>query len=220
LQPKLSICPAAILYDKNMDFFRRAPGTPAKLGILSATFNPPTRAHIALARAGLQVADEVVFVLPHSFPHKSYEAVGFSERLQMIEAALGDEPHFSIAAARGGLFIDIAHECRSDYGPEVELKFLCGRDAAERIVNWDYGKPGAFREMLQEFELYVAPREGNYEPPPGMRDRIHPLSMPPGYNHISSTQVRNKAASGEDWEHLVPEAIVPLVRKYYSRPKG
>ena len=36
----------------------------------------------------------------------------------------------------------------------------------ERVAAWDYGRPGAWREMLQEFDLLVAPRGGEYLPEP------------------------------------------------------
>lgn len=197
-----------------MEFFKRAKGTPAKLGILSGTFNPPTRAHLALARAALAVVDEVLFVLPRALPHKSYGEVRFEERLAMLEIAVRNEPRFSIAASEGGLFIEIARECRAMYPPETRLIFICGRDAAERVVNWDYGEPGAFARMLQEFELLVAPRNGPYQPPAEMRAKIHSLEWDCG--DISATDVRERIQRGEPWAHLVPEAAVPMVRKKYG----
>src|SRR5580658_1509226 len=104
-----------------MDFFRRAAGRPQRVGVLAGAFNPVTVAHMALARAGLsQVAprlDEVVFVLPRVFPHKPYHGASFAARVEMLHAAIADEAPFSIASANGGLFVEIAAECREIYGP-------------------------------------------------------------------------------------------------------
>jgi nicotinate-nucleotide adenylyltransferase len=199
-----------------MDFFLRAAGTPHKLGILAGTFNPPTRAHLALARTALAVVDEVVFVLPREFPHKTYEGVGFACRLTMLKTALAEEPRCSIAATDQGLFIDIARECRRAYGAATEFYFLCGRDAAERVVNWDYGRPGAIQEQLREYQLLVARRQGEYEPPAELHARIHPLELEAGYGEISASAVRERIRAGQRWEHLVPEAVVGLVRRYYG----
>ena len=199
-----------------LEFFRRAPGRPRRLVILPGTFNPPTVAHVGLARAALDVADEVLFVLPRVFPHKLYEGAGFAERVQMLEAAAGAEPRFSIAAAARGLFIDIAAEAREAYGAATHLSFLCGRDAAERIVAWDYGRPGAIEEMLAVFDLLVASRRGGYRPPPHLHDRVRPLAVEPAWDEVSATEVRRRVAAGEPWEHLVPPAAVPLVRAVYS----
>lgn len=197
-----------------MDFFRRAKGSPGKLGILAGTFNPLTRAHLALARAALGLVDEVVFVLPRSFPHKTYAEASFADRLEMLEAALADEPRCSIAATEKGLFIEIARECREAYGPACELYFVCGRDAAERAANWDYGRPGAFLEQLREYQLLVAARHGSWEAPAEMRARIHTLAVEEDW--VSATEVRQRIRAGEAWEHLVPATVAARARKTYS----
>ncbi len=199
-----------------MEFFRRAAGAPQKLGILAGTFNPPTRAHLALGRAALRVVEEVLFALPREFPHKSYQGASFADRLKMLEAALEGEPRCSIGATEKGLFIDIAGECRQAYGAATELYFLCGRDAAQRVVNWDYGRPGAIREQLREFQLLVAPRGGRYQAPPELRERIHPLAVRGGHQEVSATGVRERIRAGQPWEHLVPPAVVELVRLCYG----
>ena len=117
-----------------LDFYRRARLRPARLGILPGAFNPPTVAHLALARAALAVSGEVLFVLPRLFPHKHYEGADFAARLRMLELALAAEPRCSIAAAGGGLFVEIARDCREAYGAETRLSFLCGRDADRKSV--------------------------------------------------------------------------------------
>ena len=198
-----------------MDFFRRAAATPRRLAIFPGTFNPPTRAHLALARAALSFADEVVFVLPRAFPHKDYAGASFEDRVNMLAAAVAGEPRFSIASSAGGLFLDVARECRRAYGPAVERWILCGRDAAERAARWDYGSPGAFRDQLREYGLLVAPRHGVYHPPAEFADRIQPLPAVENCDEVSATAVRDRIRRGEPWEDLVPEQIVELVRALY-----
>jgi nicotinate-nucleotide adenylyltransferase len=197
-----------------MEFFQRASGRPTRLGVLPGTFNPITVAHVALAEAGLSQVDEVVFVLPRVFPHKDYSGASFDHRVAMLRAAA--PPGCSIASASGGLFLEIARECRESYGEGTRLAFLCGRDAAERIVGWDYGRPGAFAEMLREFELLVAARRGEYHAPPEFADAIHTLELAGKFDHISASEVRRRIARGEAWEHLVPEAVQESVRGTYS----
>jgi nicotinate-nucleotide adenylyltransferase len=199
-----------------LEFQRRAGGRSRRLGVLPAAFNPPTRAHIALARAALDSVDEVLFVLPREFPHKSYADATFDQRLEMLLDATGDETRYSIAASERGLFIDIADECRDAYGPETALLFICGRDAAERIVGWDYGAENAFVRMLDRFELLIAPRGGRYDAPPEIRHRAHPLELAEDISSISATKVRERIRRGEPWEHLVPPGIVAQVRRIYT----
>lgn len=199
-----------------MDLIRRAEGTPARLGVLPGAFNPPTRAHIALARSALAHLDEVLFVIPHAFPHKVYEGASFEQRIEMLLRAVDDEPAFSVGASAGGLFIEIARECRAVYGPGVKLWFLCGADAAERIVNWDYGPSGPIDDQLREYGLMVAPRKTPYVPPERLRARVRSLALDAVYNELSATEVRARIHEGRPWEHLVPEAVVPMVRAIYA----
>ncbi|MGA3236416.1 MAG: hypothetical protein ABSG03_08950 [Bryobacteraceae bacterium] len=219
-----------------MEFFRRAGGqsqsgalvaataAPRRIGILAGAFNPVTVAHLALARAALSQSGsqggspvgEVVFVLPRTFPHKAYHGAPFAARVQMLHAALADEPAFSIAAADGGLFVEIAAECREAYGEDVRPTFLCGRDAAERILNWDYGEPEAVSKMLHQFDLLVAARRGEFEIVANARHSVRILALDGEFDHVSSTEVRERIAHGMPWEHLAPEGARELVRRAYA----
>jgi cytidyltransferase-like protein len=148
-----------------MEFFHRAQRAerkrPATVGVFPGTFNPITVAHLEIARAALAHVEEVVLVLPRVFPHKDYAGASFEDRMNMMRAAVAPESGISVATADGGLFVEIAREFRAAYGSDIGLQFLCGRDAAERIVRWDYGRPGVIGEMLREFGLLVAGRGGS-----------------------------------------------------------
>src|SRR5260370_41558798 len=104
-----------------MDFYFRATGTPARLAILPGAFNPPTRAHLAMAESALSVVDEVLFVLPRAFPHKEYTVASFETRVECLRATLDGNPRFSLASSVRGLFIDLAREALVDYGAATEL---------------------------------------------------------------------------------------------------
>jgi nicotinic acid mononucleotide adenylyltransferase len=171
---------------------------------------------MALAKAALQL-DEVLFVLPRELPHKRYTGVSFEERMQLLLAAVGDDPRLSVAASQGGLFIEIARECREAYGNGPELTFLCGRDAAERIVNWNYGSPDAFPKMLDEFKMLVASRNGNYVPPKALAHRIHALDLSENCDHIAATEVRQRIGLDDSWRAFVPDSIADQVKMLYSR---
>ena len=206
-----------------MEFFRRSEASPKRIGVFPGSFNPVTVAHLALANAALGFVDEVVFVLPREFPHKIWAGASFAQRLEVLESALLEFPQFSIAAAEGGLFLEIAAECREAYGNEVHQSFLCGRDAAERIVNWDYGRPDALHEMLSQFDFLVAGRQGKYMAPQDLGlDSVRAfqnLNLSGDYDPVSASEVRERLALGLPWEHLVPPPIRGRVREIYS-PTG
>ena len=174
-------------------------------------------AHLALAEQALAFAPEVVLALPAAMPHKSFDHVGPMERLRLMMAACEPYPHFSVAETEGGLFIEMARECRQHLGPQVEIQFVCGRDAAERIVNWTYGPGDSIERQLDEYSLLVAARQGHYQPPRHLAHRITNLPIDQSFDAHSATNVRTRLINGEPWEHLVPEAIVPMVEKLYRR---
>ena len=184
-----------------------------KTGILAGAFNPVTRAHVALADAARTVVDEIVSVLPRNYPHKAFHGASLDQRIEMLRKTRSFD---RIEVTQGGLFIDIARELRGAQ-PESELYFICGRDAAERVLTWDYGQPGAIDRMLEEFHLLVASRQGRLDAPPHLRERVHALDVGADLNEVSSTEVRRRIASGESWEHLVPGAITNLVRDLYAQ---
>ena len=197
-----------------MEFFFRTPGAPARLAVFPGAFNPVTVAHLALAEAALDCVDEVVFVLPRLFPHKSYSGASFDQRIEMLAAAAAGRPGLSVAASEKGLFAEIVEECRRECGEGVRLSVLCGRDAAERAAAWDYGRPDAFREMLRGFDLLVAERGGAYSPPAGFRRSVRSIEIPAGMETVSASEARARIARGEPWEALVPAAARELARRY------
>jgi nicotinate-nucleotide adenylyltransferase len=198
-----------------MEFFQRAAGIPRHLAIFPGSFNPVTVAHVALAEAALTIADEVVFVLPRTFPHKSYSGASFDERVELLCLAVDSRNGFSIAASDGGLFVEIAEECRKAYG-NIRLSFLCGRDAAERIANWDYGHPEAFEKMLRQFDFLVAARSGEYHPSELHSKSFTALELGSNLDHVSASEIRARIAKGEEWKHLVPPGVQKRVREIYA----
>lgn len=198
-----------------MKFHWRSTARPRTLGVLAGSLNPPTIAHEELVYAAGFHVDDVLCVVPAVFPHKEYFGATLDQRLELLVAARLMPP-CSFATSENGLFIDIARECREHYGPGTQLYFVCGRDAAERILTWDYGRPGVVEEMLREFQLLVAARAGEFQPPAEFQHRIHPLALRGGHDRVSSTDVRERIVRGEPWEHLVPELIVDQVREIYS----
>jgi nicotinate-nucleotide adenylyltransferase len=198
-----------------LHFWKASAAPGRRLGILPAAFNPPTLAHLTMAGQALQQyrLDEVLFLLPMELPHKAFSEATFEQRLEMLRAAVAEEPRLSIGSTDRGLFLEIARECRPVYGPEAEFFFLCGRDAAERVIHWDYGPDPPFAEQLSQFQLLVAPRGGPFEPPAEFASRIHPLEMPASLSACSSSAARHAIAAGRPWEQFVPPAVAAIIRR-------
>jgi len=198
-----------------MEFLHRKNAESERVVLFPGTWNPPTIAHVDIARAVLRQADEVIWVMPRVLPHKSFEGPGFEARCRMLESLVQRSPGFSAAVSERGLYAEIAEEARQHFGQGTEIALVMGRDAAERIATWDYGRPGYFEEFIERYPLFVAARQGEYEPSPGHAASISTLPMESSWDEVSSSEVRRRIAIGEAWRHLVPHAIAGMVEGLY-----
>jgi nicotinic acid mononucleotide adenylyltransferase len=64
--------------------YRESQGIPRRIALFPGAWNPPTVAHLAIARAALNYADEVVWLLPRAFPHKTFDGANFEQRSRML----------------------------------------------------------------------------------------------------------------------------------------
>lgn len=203
-----------------MEFLFRPARQPGSVAIFPGTWNPPTIAHVEIARAALGRVDEVAWAIPRVLPHKDWSGAGFDERCDMIRRVARAENGFAAAMADGGLYIDMARGARRAYGPGVEISIVCGRDAAERIERWDYEEEGVFEGLVREFRLLVAARAGAYATDFPHGGRIETLEMANSFDDVSSSEVRRRIAAGESWEALVPEVIRNEVGAIYGAVRG
>jgi nicotinic acid mononucleotide adenylyltransferase len=185
-----------------------------RLALLPGSFHPITKAHLALARAALAFADQLWFVLPRSFPHKSYDQVSLRNRVELIRAAI-DDPRMAVVISEGGLFIEMVRECRRRFPTLGQISVVCGRDAAERIIAWDYDGVEPIEEQLREYSLLIAARNGDFQPPPLLAPHIQTLHLDEDYNQTSATALREKIRQGGDWQQYTPAAIHDRVRALY-----
>src|SRR2546425_11357041 len=90
---------------------------PPRLGVLSGTFNPPTRAHLALAEAALAALElaEVLFVLPEVLPHKDQLEASLEAREEMLLLAIARNTKFSAGVTSPGLFLAVLHAVAQHY---------------------------------------------------------------------------------------------------------
>lgn len=196
-------------------FWEGSPLTAGRAGLLPGVFNPPTLAHVAMAQEGRAQhdLDQIVFVLPEAFPHKDYQGATFEDRLAMLRAGVGCHKGYAVASSDKGLFIDIARQAKNAYGPGVEICLICGRDAAERIMGWDYGKGPALAEQLKEFQLLVASRRGAYSVPAEHAKRIHTIDLPVSFDAVSSTRIRETVSEGGAFEEWVDRRVAEVIQR-------
>jgi nicotinate-nucleotide adenylyltransferase len=217
-----------------LSFFRVAPAgvrivpRGRRLGILSAAFNPITRAHVALAQSAYDhyQLHEVLFVLPITQPHKLIHDAAVEARLRMMDLTVQGNPAFSIGVCTHGLFVDICRAVTAAYPPETRLWFISGRDAAERILTWPYPDPAkALGELFARAELLVADRQGAFVLPDipvvsSHASHIHHLPLPAEYSRVSATEIRTRLAKGEEVGGLVPLPVLDYIRAHHLYQEG
>ena len=197
------------------------PPTNGRLGVLGGAYNPITRAHLLLARYSREQCklDEVIFVLPKTLPNKPLVGVSVEQRLEMMRLGISGIPYISLGVCSHGLFIDICTALQQMYPLMLEIFFITGRDAAERILTWPYDDPAAaLAKMFACFQLLVFQRQGNLDLPenPLMQkylNRIHTLEMEENLDRVSSTEVRQRVSEGRSIGELVPTEVALYIQK-------
>ncbi len=192
-----------------------------RLGVLGGAYNPITLAHLAIADAAVaeMQLDEVLFCLPQVPPHKTIFGASLAQRLDMMQLAVADRPYATVGMCSHGLFLDIERSLRPHYAPATDVLFITGRDAAERILTWEYDDTErALSEMFSAFQFIVCDREGAFVMPDEPRlipyhHRIHHFAIPDGLDHISSTAIRDRLQRNESIDDLVPEAVANFIRQ-------
>jgi nicotinic acid mononucleotide adenylyltransferase len=138
----------------------------------------------------------------------------------MMQLAVADRPYATVGLSSHGLFLDIYEALRRVYPPETEVFFLTGRDAAERILTWDYDDaPAALQQMFTSFQLIVCDRAGTFQLPNDpllgpYRQRIHRCPLSDNLDHISSTAVRQRLQQGHAIDAFVPAAVAAYIQQH------
>jgi nicotinate-nucleotide adenylyltransferase len=193
-----------------------------RLGVLGGAYNPITRAHLAMADTAVRAFDlhEMLFLLPEVPPHKTIFGASLEQRLAMMQLAVMDMDYAAVGLSTHGLFIDIYHGLQAVYAQHPEVFFVTGRDAAERILTWDYDDPtAALHQMFTAFQLIACDRDGSFRIPDdprlsAYRHRLHRCALSTGYNHISSTAVRERCQQRLPLDDLVPAAVAQYIQEH------
>ncbi|HXF69585.1 MAG TPA: nicotinate-nicotinamide nucleotide adenylyltransferase [Thermoflexus sp.] len=201
-----------------------------RIGILSASFNPPTRAHVALLEAA-QAAfhlEEGVFLLAIVHVEKPLVGFGLPERLEMLRTIARRRPSWSVALCNRARFFEKAQALRAAVGASPELFFLMGGDTLIRLFDPQYYPDipleAALERFFQTARLLVAPRppwdlpslERFLQDPARApyRARIDFLHLPPALAEVSSSEIRRRLTHGEPIADLVPPEILPGLARW------
>jgi len=198
------------------------------LGVLPASFNPPTSAHQALVReAGDAVPfDEILLILDQQAMDKELLGAPLEDRLLMLLALFGDDPQISLGISDRGLFLEKVEAMRKVYSRrDIQIYFIIGHDTIVRVLDKKYygDRNKALRSLFAQARFLVANRgecdERDIKELFGLEEnrlfaaQVLPLTLPPALTWISSSQVRQHLAEGKSVKGLVPPKLEEFLRK-------
>lgn len=201
------------------------------IGLFGGTFDPIHYGHLRTAFELWQALrlSEVRFLPAGNPPHRERPLADAELRLEMVRAAIADEPAFTVddrEVRRTGISysVDTLREIRAEF-PDRSLCLLLGMDAFLGLPDWN-----RWRELFDLAHIVVAHRPGWKAPTMGplgevMVDRgtgtvrdLHRATAGRIYVHavtqleISSTELRQLIVNGEDPRYLVPEEVRAMVK--------
>lgn len=164
------------------------------------SFDPPTVAHLAVARAALAVpgVDEVCFALSEAALGKGLGAVSVADRATVLEAVAAGVPGLAVARTPARLVVEVAEALGADTVVLGADKWAQVRDPA-----W-YGGSEAERDaaLARLPRVLLAPRTGELAGPEVARGpEVVLLTLDPAHGDVSATRAR-----GGEHHLMLPEA--------------
>jgi nicotinate-nucleotide adenylyltransferase len=186
-----------------------------RIGVMGGTFDPIHHGHLVAASevATRFSLEEVVFVPTGQPWQKSDADVSPAEdRYLMTVIATASNPRFSVSRVdidRSGptYTIDTLHDLRERFGLKTELFFITGADALAQIVGWHRSE-----ELFELAHFVGVTRPGHQLSDPGFPAGKVSLVEVPALA-ISSTDCRERVATGEPVWYLVPDGVVQYISK-------
>jgi nicotinamide-nucleotide adenylyltransferase len=202
-------------------------GPNQRLGVLPASFDPLTKAHVAIvSEARKRGMDEILLLLDKRNVDKRSFGASLEDRILLV-ASFFKEEDVSVGVSSHGLFMEKLRALRRLYPPSTRIYFLVGYDTILRVLDKKYyqDREAALDELFEGSEFLVAGRgdKGEKEIPSlfekeenkRFKSKMKTIDIAP-FAFISATEIRRRIKRGESLEALVPEEILPLINEIYQ----
>lgn len=190
--------------------------TMKRTGIFGGTFDPPTKAHVAIANAALEnlSLDRVIFLPANQNPHKQETVPTPAEiRVEMLRAVVEVNDAFSIDLCeierRGLSYTYDTLQYLSEKLKDSELYFIQGADSLISFPRWY-----KYEELLELATFVFFPRVGwdIEEVDKEILKKVTLFNNP--HFDISSTMARNQIRDGKSVNDLVEGSVLNVIEKY------
>ncbi len=194
-----------------------------RIGIFGGTFDPPHIGHLILAaeaRDQLNL-DQVLWVVTPDPPHKIGRTVSpLAVRLEMVQAAMGDDPGFVISRVEidrpGPHYSADTVKVLAHQYPQANLFYLMGGDSLHDLPIWRH--PQALIDCLTGLGVMRRPEDFVDLPRleralPGITAKVHFFNAP--LLEIASSDIRARAANGRHFRYFLPPAVYAIIQKLH-----
>jgi nicotinic acid mononucleotide adenylyltransferase len=205
--------------------FGMEPGALRSVAILPGAFNPPTLAHVALARAALGHGfDAALFSIGTRTIDKE-DAAGLSivDRLDVLSRICRSEKRLGVVLQNRGLYVEQADAVGSALPSGCEITFVVGMDKVPQIFDPRYydDVDAALANLFARAKLLVAARghldrdallallEEEHAKPHA--EGLGWLELAPKWRAISATAVRERLVLGEIPAELLPPEVAAFL---------
>jgi nicotinate-nucleotide adenylyltransferase len=211
-----------------------------RIGILGGTFDPPHVGHLLAASDAFEALslDRVLFIptaqqplkarLPNGPVAKQHQRASAPDRLEMVRLAIANDTRFELSAIeidRGGLSytIDTLSELAKK-SPGDTRYLLVGADVLASFAQWRQPE-----EVLQLATLAVFTRavsdagdakaswdglSAQWKATHGRAPRHEPVFLESRRVDVSSTEVRERVATGRSIHGFVPDAVATYIAQH------
>lgn len=215
----------------SIHLIRKAPrglrGRKGRLGVFPASFNPPTKAHVALIREATKrfKLDEILVLLDLQAMDKRIVGAPLEERVKMLKLLFERYSRVSMGLSNRGLFLEKQEPLRRIYPLPIRFVFMVGFDTILRVMDRKYYKDGR-KELDHLFHdgQFVCANRGDdersafkalFEYPENRRyrRRVSFFLLPKKFSFISSSLVRERMKAGKPVKDLVPPSLLRFIER-------
>lgn len=198
--------------------------TKRKIALFGGTFDPIHLGHTKVAAEAAKHigAEKIVFIPAKRSPLKGFTpCAGDDDRFAMIALAIAGYKNFELSdyelkKPQPSYTLETIRQFKIDYGSETEIYWLIGADSIDDLAYWY-----KILELIDECNLSTMYRAG-FEPPDFSKfkalwdsQRVEKLQrnvIETSLIDISSTDIRNKLATGQDVTNMLHPTVAEYIR--------
>ena len=197
-----------------------------KIALFGGTFDPIHIGHTSVATYALEQigAEKIIFIPAKRSPLKGFlPNANDKHRFEMISLAIAEEENFEVSDCElkkpaPSYTLETVQHFKNEYGSDTSIHWLIGADTIDDLTYWY-----KIVELIDVCFLTTMYRAGCVEPDFSKFEsqwgaqRIEKLQqniIQTPLLDISSTEIRNRLAVGQDVSDMLASSVIEYIRKH------